>query len=112
MNIGMLRTRITIEKNETIIDRYANHHSEWTPHFSCWATVSTSGQTMEEKEVAAHTVDQERLDVTVRYSSETACVNSKEYRIRINEQIYDIINVNDMGFKKECRKFQVKKKER
>ena len=30
MNIAGLRTRITIQKNETVVDKYGNHKTAWT----------------------------------------------------------------------------------
>ena len=55
MNIGALRTRITIQKNETVTDKYGNHKSVWTDYFTCWATVVTSGLSTKEEEAAALT---------------------------------------------------------
>ena len=76
MNIAGLRTRITIQKNETVTDKYGNHKSAWTDYFKCWATAVTSGLSTKEEEAAGHTVEADRLDITVRYFSETAAVNS------------------------------------
>ena len=42
MNIVGLNTRIMIQKNETVTDRYGNHRSVWIDYFSCWATASES----------------------------------------------------------------------
>lgn len=47
----------------------------------------------------------ELLDFTVRYSSETAAVNTKQYRILLNDRVYNIISIDDMGFKHNSRKF-------
>ena len=41
MNIAGLRVRITIQKNETIVDKYGNHKTGWTDYFKCWATAVT-----------------------------------------------------------------------
>lgn len=112
MNIAGLRVRITIEKNETVVDQYANHKSVWTEYFRCWATAVSSGRSAEEATEAGHTEEADRLDFTVRYSSETAPVTSKNYRIRLDGRIYDIIHVDDMGFKRNSRKFQTVLKER
>ena len=46
-----------------------------------------------------------RLDITVRWSSETAAVNSKQYRILLGERIYNIIAIDEMGFRHNSRKF-------
>ena len=105
MNISGLRVRITIQQNEVITDKYGNHTSGWTDYFSCWATVTASGKSAEEREAAGSTQEADRLDVTVRWSSETAAVNSKQYRILLQDRIYDIISIDDMGFRHNSRKF-------
>ena len=110
MNISALRVRITIQKNETVTDKYGNHTSEWMDYFKCWATAS--GQSGNGGSDAGHTEENDRMDFTVRYSSETAAVNSKEYRILLYDRIYDIDHVDDMAFKHNSRKFHAVLKER
>ena len=105
MDIAGLRVRITIQKNETVTDRYGNHTSVWTDFFSCWATATMSGKSDEETRNAAYTQEADRLDITVRWSSETAAVNSKQYRILLGDRSYDIIAIDEMGFKRNSRKF-------
>ena len=105
MNIAGLRTRITFQKNETVVDRYGNHTYAWTDFFSCWATAVTSGLSSSEGEAVGHTVAADRLDITVRYSSETAVVNSKQYRILLGDRIYNILSIDEMGFKHNSRLF-------
>ena len=112
MNIAGLRTRITIQKNETVVDKYGNHKSEWTDYFSCWATAVTSGLSTKEKEDAGHTVEADRLDITVRYSTETAVINSKQYRVLLGDRIYDILNIDEMGFRHTSRKLITRLTER
>ena len=110
MNISGLRVRITIQKNETVTDKWGNHKSAWTDYFTCWATPST--QTGAEGEEAAHTVEEDRLDFTVRWSSETAAVTAKGFRILLGDRIYNIVHVDDMGFRKNSRKFHAELTER
>ncbi len=112
MDIAGLRVRITIQKNETVVDKYGNHKSEWTDYFSCWATAVSSGLKTSESEEAGHTVEADKLHFTVRYSSETAAVNSKQYRIRLGERIYNILSIDEMGFRHNSRKFLSELKER
>ena len=104
MNIAGLRVRVTIQKNETIKDQYGNHSSRWT--------AVTSGLSSSEKEVAGHTVESDRLDITVRYSSEIAAVNSKQYRLMIKGRIYNILSIDEMSFKHNSRKIHVELTER
>lgn len=112
MNIAGLKVRITIQKNETVVDRYGNHTSSWTDFFSCWATAVTSGLSASEEESAGHTVETDRLDITVRWSSETAAVNSKQYRILLGGCVYDILSIDEMGFRHNSRKFHTELSER
>lgn len=112
MNIAGLRVRITIQKNETVVDKYGNHKSEWTDYFSCWATATKSGKSAEETEHAGTTQKADRLDITVRHSSETAAVNSKQYRILLLGRTYNIISIDDMGFRHNSRKFYTELVER
>ena len=112
MNIAGLRVRITIQKNETVVDKYGNHKSEWRDYFTCWATAITSGLSTSEDENAGHTVEADRLDITVRYSSETAAVNSKQYRVLLGDRIYNILSIDEMGFKRNSRKLHTELTER
>ena len=112
MNIAGLRVRITIQKNETVVDKYGNHKSAWTDYFTCWATALTSGLSASEKETAGHTTDADKLDITVRHSSETAAVNSKEYRVLLEGRIYNILSIDEMGFKRNSRKLHTELVER
>ena len=104
MNIAGLRVRITIQSNESVVDRYGNHKSAWTDYFTCWATAVASGKSAEETSEAGTTQEADRLDFTIRFSSETAVIDSKHYRVKLGDRIYDIVGVDDMGFRRACRK--------
>ena len=104
MNISGLRVRIIIQKSETITDAIGNHSSAWRDYFTCWATAVASGKSAEETQNAGTTQEADRLDITVRWSSETAAVNSKQYRVLLNGRIYNILNIDDMGFRYNSRK--------
>ena len=105
MDVAALRSKVTFQKNETVTDKYGNHKAVWTDWFSCWATCVTSGRSAEESQEAGHTQEADRLDITVRWCSEIAAVNSKEYRVLIGSRIYDITSIDEMGFRKNSRKF-------
>lgn len=112
MDIAGLRVRITLQKNETVTDGYGNHTSSWTDYFSCWATAVASGKSAEETHNAGTTQEADRLDFTVRWSSEIAAVNSKQYRILLDGRIFNILNIDDMGFRHNSRKFHTELMER
>ena len=112
MNISGLRVRITIQKNETVVDKYGNHKSTWTDFFTCWASAVTSGLSASEKESAGHTTEADKLDITVRYSTETAAINSKQYRVLLAGRIYNILSIDEMGFKHNSRRLRTQLTER
>lgn len=112
MNISGLRVRITIQKNETVVDKYGNHNPTWTDFFTCWASAVTSGLSASEKESAGHTTEANKLDITVRYSTETAAINSKQYRVLLAGRIYNILSIDEMGFKHNSRKLHTQLTER
>lgn len=103
MDIARMNVRITIQKNETQTDKYGNHSSVWTDYFTCWATCMN--QTGSESDDAGQTLEDDKMDFTVRYSSETAAVTSTKYRIMLNDRIYNIDHVDDMAFKHHSLKF-------
>ena len=105
MDIAGLRVRITIQKNETVVDAIGNHTPVWEDFFTCWATATMSGKSAEETDNAGHTQEADRLDITVRWSSETVAVNSKQYRVLLDGRIYDILGIDEMGFRHNSRKF-------
>ena len=112
MDIAGLNTRIIIQKSQTVVDQYKNHTSRWVDYFSCWATCSASGKSAEETQNAGTTQEADRLDITVRWSSETAAVNSKQYRILLLGRIYNILSIDEMGFLHNSRKFHTQLVER
>ena len=112
MHISWLRARITIQKNETVVDQYGNHKSVWTDYFTCWATGSTSGRNGDEAESAGHTTENNRVDFTVRWCSETAAVDAKHYRIILGERIFNILSVDEMDFRRISLKLNTELVER
>jgi SPP1 family predicted phage head-tail adaptor len=111
VDIAGLRVRITVQKNETVTDKYGNHKDVWTDYFSCWATASAGGRSSETN-LAASTQEADLLDFTVRYCPEAAQVTSKTCRILLEGKIYDITSIDEMGFKRNSRKFHCELKER
>ena len=112
MNIAGMRVRIIIQKNETVIDKYGNHKSAWTDYFTCWASASKGNTKADEMEAAGHTEEEDRMNFTVRWSSETDAVDSKHYRILLYGRIYNIVSVDDMGFRRKGRKITAELVER
>ena len=107
MDVATLNVRVTFQKNETVTDKYGNHKNAWTDFYSCYATIS--GETDKEQAVVGETVENTDMNVTVRYSSETAVITSTGYRIVFNDELYDILAVDHLNFKKNALKFRCRK---
>lgn len=107
MEISLLNVRITIQKQETVVDEIGNHTNAWTDYFSCYATVSGEGGT--ETAVTGLTVDDSDLSFTVRYSRKTSVVDVLGYRILFGGDIYNILAIDHMNYKRKCMKFKCQK---
>lgn len=105
MNVAAMRKRVTIQQNSTTTDKYGNHKPAWVDHFTCWATIQRQGGASDETHDSGYTQEHERLNITVRWCSETAIVNSKEYRITMDNRLYNIVDIDEMNYKHNSRKF-------
>lgn len=107
MNIALMNVRIVIQRNTVTTDRYGNHKNTWEPYLSCYATVS--GEAPKEDTDAGVTVDDSKVDFTIRYCRDAAAITSTGYRVLFGTETYDILGVNHMNYKNKgikllCRK--------
>lgn len=107
MEISLLNVRITIQKQGTMVDEIGNHTNAWTDYFSCYATVSGEGG--KEATAAGTTVDDSDISFTVRYCRTVSKINNTEYRVMFDGEIYNILSVDHMNYKKKCLKFKCQK---
>ena len=111
MDIALLNERIVIQKNAVTTDEIGNHTNAWSLYYNCHATVSGTNISGESNE-AGQTVDDTEISFTVRYCKRTVAVNNTEYRIIFRNEIYNIVTVDFMNFKKKCIKFKCRKARR
>ena len=104
MNIALLNTRVTFQKQQTEIDDIGNHVNSWTEYFTCAATISGEGGS--ESYQAAETNEKSDISVTVRWCKKTAGIKSTEYRVMFEGEIYDILSVDHFSYKKDAVKFR------
>ena len=110
MNIAAMNVRITIQKSEASIDKIGNHKLEWKDFYTCWATPVQSGGT---EAIQAGTINsQDALDFTVRYSKKLANLDSTKIRILLKGVLYNVIAIDQMGFKHNSIKFKCEKVKR
>ena len=110
MDIGLLNTRITIQKNTVVSDSIGNRINQWSDYYSCFATVGGEGGS--ETAVAGLKVDDSDISFSVRYCLKASVVNNTEYRVVFQGEIYNILFVDHMNYKKKSMKLKCKKARR
>ena len=107
MVIAAMNERVTIQVNTVVTDRYGNHKNTWEDYYSCYATIS--GENGKEQAVVGETVEATDMNVTVRYCKKTAAVRSTMHRIIFRDEVYDIVAVDNLNYKKRGIKFRCQK---
>ena len=107
MDIAALNERVMIQVNTVVTDKYGNHKNTWVDFFSCYATIS--GENGKEQAIVGETVEATDMNVTVRYCNQTASVRSTTHRILFRNEIYDIVAVDHLNYKKHGIKFRCQK---
>ena len=110
MNIALMNVRIEVQKNNVTTDKYGNHKNVWEPYLSCYATVS--GETPKEETDTGLTVDDSKVDFTIRYCRAAAAITSTGYRVMFGSELYDILGVNHMNYKNKGIKLLCQKARR
>ena len=102
MKIELLNVRIFIMKNAVVTDDIGNHKNEWQKYYDCYATVS--GEAGKEFTDAGLVVDASKIDFTIRWCRKAAEITSTGFRVEFNRELYDILAVDHMNFKRKCVK--------
>ena len=110
MNISLLNTRIEVQRNSQTIDQYGNHKNTWEPYLFCYATIS--GETPHENTEAGLVVDDSRIDFTIRWFAASSVISSTGYRVLFRDEVYDIIGVSHMNYKRKSVKLLCRKESR
>ncbi|MEQ2775503.1 phage head closure protein [[Clostridium] innocuum] len=107
MDIALLNVKITFQKNEVMVDKIGNHKNVWTDFYKCFATASGEGGS--EKAVAGLIVDDTDISFTVRYCNKLSDIDSTKCRILFDGDVYNIVSIDHMNFKKKAFKFKCEK---
>ena len=107
MDIALLNIRIKFQKNSVTVYAIGNHKNEWTDFYSCHATVSGEGGT--EKAAAGLIIADCDLSFTIRYCKKAAEITPDGFRVLWGEQLYNIVSIDHMNFKKKVLKFKCEK---
>lgn len=110
MDIALLNQIITFQKSELTVDGIGNHINDWSDYYQCHATISNESGS--EGNAAATVVDNATISFTVRYCLATATISVLIHRIIFQNEIYNIVGIDHMNFKKKCLKFRCEKARR
>ena len=110
MDIALMNETVVFQKCSVVKDGIGNHRNEWTEDYCCFATIGGEGlASSREAETAGTVVEDVGMTVTVRYCKKTAGIRSVTHRILFRDQVYDIVSVDHLNYKKKCLKFTCRK---
>ena len=107
MDIALLNVKITVQKNETVVDAIGNHKNNWADYHTCFATVSGEGGS--EKSVAGLIVDDSDISFTVRYCKALVDLDVTKHRVIFEGSLYNIVSIDHMNYKKKYLKLKCEK---
>lgn len=107
MKVSLLNEKILFQKSAVVSDAIGNHKNEWEDYYSCFATIGAEGGN--EKSEAGQTVDGASITFTVRCCSQLVDIVSTGFRILFRGEIYNILSVDHMNYKKKSLKFRCEK---
>lgn len=110
MKVSLLNEKILFQKGVVISDAIGNRKNTWEDYFSCFATIT--GEDGDEKSEAGQMVDRASITFTVRYCSRLVDIVSTGFRILFRGEIYNILSVDHMNYKKKSLKFRCEKARR
>ena len=104
MEIALLNVKVTFQKNSVVSDAIGNRKNVWEDYYSCHATVSGEGG--QEKAAAGLTAAESDIAFTVRFCKRAAEVTADGFRILFGGEIYNIVAVDHMNYRKKALKFR------
>jgi len=97
MEIGLMRSRITIQKNTITVDAIGNHINTWTDYYSCSAYANL--KTGSEYTSAGQMISTDSLVFSVRWCIPLKDLDPDHFRILFDGAIYNITSVDDYQFR-------------
>ena len=110
MDIALLNVKVAIQKNTVTVDVVGNHKNEWADVYVCHATVSSESPS--ESTSAGTVVDDSKMDFTVRWCRTISEMDADGYRVMYGGEIYNILGIDHMNFKKKLVKLKCQKARR
>ena len=110
MKVSLLNEKFLFQKSAVISDAIGNRKNTWEDYYSCFATIG--GESRNEKSEAGQIIDDVGITFTVRYCNQLVDIVSTGFRILFRGEIYNILSVDHMNYKKKSLKFRCEKARR
>ena len=110
MEIALLNVKVTFQKNSVAADDIGNRRNVWEDYYTCHAIVSGEGG--KEKAAAGLTAAESDIAFTVRFCKRAAEVTADGFRILFGGEVYNIVAVDHMNYRKKALKFRCEKARR
>ena len=107
MHAGAYRHKIEIQKNAPYQDSIGNPKSNWEKFREIYAYVN--GLSGNEYWEAAVVHAEKTLDIVTRWKPFFKDMNSKNYRVIFENEVYNIVSIDNIQFKNNTVKMRVQK---
>lgn len=107
MRISDLNRKITFQNKNVEVDDVGNHKLVWTNYLTTSSYISFQGKG--EEVFLGMEVDRSDISFTVRFQNRLKKINTSEYRILFEDEIYNIISIDFMNYKNRLIKFRCRK---
>ena len=106
--IGLFGNKcFSFHKKNVEVDGIGNHKSVWADYLETSAYISFQGKG--EEVFLGMEVDRSDISFTVRFQSRLMNINTSEYRILFEDEMYNIISIDFMNYKNRFIKFRCRK---
>lgn len=107
MKIADLSRKIRLQSKTVEIDKIGNHKSVWSDYLTTNAYISFQGKG--EEVFLGMEIDKSDISFTVRFQKNLKNINTSEFRIIFDDEIYNIISIDFMNYKNRLIKFRCRK---
>ena len=103
MKISKYNVKITVQRLNIVSDEIGRQIESWSDYFTCHAYCSSKSAS--ESNEAGIIVDNGKAEFTVRYCEKYSDINSTDYRIVFDGELYNIIGIDLMNYKRKEVKY-------
>ena len=107
MKISDLNRKIIFQNKDIEVDEIGNYKSIWLDYLTTSSYISFQGKG--EEVFLGMEVDRSDISFTVRFQNRLKNINTSEYRILFEDEMYNIISIDFMNYKNRLIKFRCRK---